>query len=472
MQHLQQQKGIEACQGVDPISSVMREPGDSRDGITGLRLSKPEKAMTTALSKSILSYISPHGTNIELRSRPFHDWLQVRRSVGVWPYSRVLLSKVQPRVQIGDERGADPRWCINFGSQDYLGLAQHEAIRQTAIEAIREVGVHSAGSPALGGRTKRLFALEDSISKLLGKDACVIYSAGWAAGFGVISGLVRKHDIIVMDCLSHNCLQEGARHATSNVLKFAHNSPCDLERALKDARGRDSKCGLFVVIESLYSMDSDSPNLAEFVEITKRYSGILIIDVAHDFGCMGRKGLGLLESVEHSKQPDIVMGSFSKTFAANGGFVAASEPVIDYLRVHSAPAVFSNAISPMQTAVVSKCIEIIFSPEGETLRSKLFDAIFRLRRQMESHALELAGTPSPIVPVFVGDEYVARLTARNIREKGLVANLVEFPAVPRGKARFRLQVMPSHSETAITEAARILAESKAEAQITLSCECG
>jgi 7-keto-8-aminopelargonate synthetase-like enzyme len=416
-----------------------------------------------AFTKSLLHFVNPDGRGLQERSQPYYDWANERRQIGVWPYSKVLMNHVGHFANVANEFRENERPCINFGSQDYLGMAQRSELKDAVRQAMDEFGVHSAGSPVLCGRTKLLLDLEEKFCKLLHRESCIIYPTGWAAGFGVISGLVRREDSIIIDALSHNCLQEGARHATPMVRKFAHNSTVELEKTLREERAKNSKNGLFVVIESLYSMDSDSPNLAEAIRLARDHEAIVILDTAHDFGSMGTRGLGLLETVPFETVPDVIMGSFSKTFAANGGFVACSKEVHEYLAFLSAPHIFSNAISPMQTAAVSRAFDIVFSTEGDALRAHLMRNVERLRSAMNTNGLNVSGTPSPIVPVFVGDEKIARLTSKNLTNQGLLANLVEFPAVARGKARFRFQVMATHQESAIDSAANIMARSKAVA---------
>jgi 7-keto-8-aminopelargonate synthetase-like enzyme len=261
---------------------------------------------------------------------------------------------------------------------------------------------------------------------------------------------------------------EGARHATKDVLRFVHNDLESLEDTLQAARSHNRTNGVFVVLESLYSMDSDCPDLGEALRIVHEHEGILILDVAHDFAAMGTQGLGLLESVVGDDWPDVIMGSFSKTFATNGGFVASSQRVTDYLRAHSSPLVFSNAISPLQVALASAAFDIAFSEEGQLRREALQANVRLLRGEMERRGLRVAGTTSPIVPVFVGSERVARVTSRYLQDAGLLANLVEYPAVPPGTARFRFQAMSTHEHDCIVGAAEIMAAGKKKAEESLS----
>lgn len=412
--------------------------------------------VTDALRLSLLHFVKVSGRSVEERSSPHWEWVESRRALDVWPYEKHLLGGAQGTVHAADEFLRRDRRFVNFASQDYLGLGHRSELKDAALGAIDQYGVHSAGSPVLCGRTDSLAALERRIASLLGTETAIIYPTGWAAGFGVISGLARPDDTIALDGLSHNCLQEGAKHATMHVRKFAHNDPDQLEEILSDARNRDRHAAIFVIIESLYSMDSDSPDLGTFADLAAAHDAFLICDVAHDFGSMGDEGLGLLGTAT-TRRPDVIMGSFSKTFAANGGFVACSKKVRQYLAAYSSPHIFSNAISPIQTAIISRAIDIVFSEEGSRLRKRLADNVTALRDGFVAQGFEVSGNPSPITPVFVGNESTARLLSSALFSEGLLANLVEFPAVPRGKARFRFQSMATHRAEEIESAISIMA---------------
>lgn len=425
--------------------------------------------MTTkdiALSNSLLNFVKVSGKNLAERSMAFNNWVEARRAAEVWPYSRVLLEPALHSTVIADEFGVKAVAGINFASQDYLGLASRPELREAAHAAIDEFGVHSAGSPALCGRTRRLVELEDKFAALLGYEACIIYPTGWAAGFGVVTGLVREADTVLIDALCHNCLQEGAKHATGKLRKFAHNDVQQLEQLLREERITNAEGAVFIVVESLYSMDSDSPDLNAILALARRYEAIVILDVAHDFGAMGERGLGLLETLPENdwREHMVVMGSFSKTFGTNGGFVACSGAVRTYLQVYSGTNTFSNAMSPILTGIVHRAFDMVFSEEGVALRRRLLGNINALRAAMQTQGLTVAGTPSPIVPVFAGghgnDEALARMTSSHLIRNGLHANLVEFPAVPRGKARFRFQVMATHEMPDIQRAAEIMGVSR------------
>jgi len=292
-----------------------------------------------------------------------------------------------------------------------------------------------------------------------------LYPTGWAAGFGVVKGLVRSADHVVMDMLSHSCLQEGASAATNNVHVFRHLDNDYCRNVLTKIRARDKENGILVITEALFSMDSDTPDLAALQMLCHEFNATLVVDVAHDLGCLGNNGRGHIGMQNMLAKVDVVMGSFSKTFASNGGFVACkSRAVKEYLRFYSAPLTFSNALSPVQAATVLKAFDIVDSIEGQVLRLELLANVMSLRRELTEAGLEFYGDPSAIVCVKLGSEGLARLVSRHLPALGLVANLVEFPAVPKGAARLRMQVMANHTEQNICDAVRILKTAKALAE--------
>jgi 7-keto-8-aminopelargonate synthetase-like enzyme len=354
---------------------------------------------------------------------------------------------------------------VNFASQDYLSLSSHPVIKAAAIETIERCGVHSAGSPALVGNTSHSVALERKIAEFVEMDHVVLYPTGWAAGFGVVKGLVRSADHVVMDMLAHSCLQEGAHAATNNVHLFRHLDNAYCRNVLAKIRAKDAQNGILVVTEGLFSMDSDTPDLRTLQALCHEYNATLVVDVAHDLGCLGKDGRGHIGMQNMLGEVDVVMGSFSKTFASNGGFVACnSRAVKEYLRFYSAPATFSNALSPAQAATILGAFEMVESVEGRVLRLELLANVISLRRELEQAGVDYYGDPSAIVCVKMGSEGLARLVSRRLPELGLIANLVEFPAVPKGAARIRMQVMASHTEKNITDAVAILKTAKAEAE--------
>ena len=395
----------------------------------------------------------PVGADLLARCGDFFRWQDVRRRSGTWPFSRSTETGPAASVAVRDDQGILTEG-VNFASQDYLSLSNHPLVEIAACRAALEYSVHSAGSPVLVGNTASSVELERRLADFLGTREAVLYSTGWSAGFGVIKGLVRSHDHVVMDALAHSCLQTGAQAATQNVMLFRHLDTEHCRQRLAAIRAKDTTGGIMLVTESLFSMNSDTPDIAAMQALAREFGATLVVDVAHDLGCLGPDGTGHLGMQGMLGQVDLVMGSFSKTFGSNGGFVATnSREVKEYLKFYSPSCTFSNALSPIQTAVVTKALDIVRSPEGRVLRDKLMRNVLSLRQEIVARGMEVYGDPSAIVAVKTGDEALARMTARELPALGLIANLVEFPAVAKGEARFRLQVMANHTPEQITAAA-------------------
>ena len=404
-----------------------------------------------ALTGSMRDFRELHGRDLMGRVELFYNWQNLRRQHGLWPYSKSTEQAPLAVCAAKDDTGVSFQG-VNFASQDYLGLSSDPEIKEVAKAVIEEYGVHSAGSSALTGNTKYSLVLEKTISEFLNLEHTTLYPTGWAAGYGVIKALVGPNDHVVLDGLSHACLQEGANSATRNVRLHGHLDVESARRHLKKIRSKDTENGILVVTESLFSMDSDTPNLAALQDLCREYGATLVVDVAHDLGNIGDDGRGFLGRQNMLGKVDIVMGSFSKTFASNGGFVSSrSSAVKEYLKFYGCSATFSNALSPVQAATVTKAFEIIKSDRGLELRRRMMDRVLRLREGFARAGLELIGDPSAIVPVVVGDEALARRVSRRLPGMGVVSNLVEYPAVAKGNARFRFQVMPSHTDQNISD---------------------
>jgi len=302
------------------------------------------------LTGSLREFRDPRGADLFARVKDFHRWQDLRRSHGLWPYSKSTEDAPKPTCAAKDDAGRSFRG-VNFASQDYLSLASHPAIKDAAKTAIDEYGVHSAGSAAFLGNTRYSLALERVISDFVKMENTVLYPTGWAAGYGVIRGLIRADDHVVIDGLAHNCLQDGALASTRNIHLHGHLNLQSVRRHLNRIRARDKDNGILVITEGLFSMDSDTPDIAAMQELCREYDAKLMVDVAHDLGNIGEDGTGHLGLQDMLGKVDIVMGSFSKTFASNGGFVACNSPEVkEYLRYFGSSGTFSNALSPVQAA--------------------------------------------------------------------------------------------------------------------------
>ncbi len=419
-----------------------------------------------ALTGSLRDYREPRGTDLVGRVDPFFAWQDARRQVNLWPYSKSIDTAPTTSCSARDDTGVEIVG-VNFASQDYMSLSSHPEIKEVARKAIENFGVHSAGSGALLGNTRLSLELENTISNFLEGKEITLYPTGWSAGFAAIQGFIRPNDHVILDVLSHSCLQEGARAATKNIYFHGHLNVKSVARRLARIRANDTENAILVVTESLFSMHSNTPDIGALRAACDEYNATLLVDAAHDLGSIGEDGLGHLGLQGMLHQADLIVGSFSKSFASNGGFVAVkTRAAKEYLKYYSATQTFSNALSPVQSAVIMKAFNIIASEEGRTRRHTLMNNILYMREQMSAKGLEVLGDPSPIVPVKVGAEGQARLASHKLNQLGAIANLVEYPAVPQGGARFRVQVMADHSHAEID----LLVERMVQAMVSSGCD--
>lgn len=423
---------------------------------------------------SLRDYANLKGRRVEPRAEAFEAWRSARERAGLWPYAKYLMASPSATTTLQYSDGS--RFSgINFATQDYLSLSTHAAVRAAAVEAIERFGVHSAGSTALAGNVYECLALEQSIAELLKMEHALLFPTGWAAGFGVIKGLVREHDHVVLDALAHNCLQEGAMAATRKVYRHRHLDVEHARATLRAIREQDAENAILVVTEGVFSMDADSPDIRAFQTLCHEFDATLVVDVAHDLGCVGPSGSGQIGVQGMLGQVDVVMGSFSKTFASNGGFVATNNVAVkEYLRYLAPSNIFSNALSPVQVAAVQTAIRVIRSVEGEQLRAQLLAVAECTRDALAGLGFSLLGSPHSIVPMVVGDEAVGRRAGLKAAARGVLINLAEFPVVPVGRARFRLQLMSAHQPDQCRVAASLIAEAvrESEAEVAAGVSAG
>lgn len=420
-----------------------------------------------ALSGSLRDYAVMQGPSFFERADRFYAWMNTRRQHHMWPYSKMTDQAPATLTSAALEDGTRMQGA-NFASQDYLSLSSHPRIKEVAKAVVDEYGVHSAGSSALMGNTKFSRALEERIAAFTGYQHALVFPTGWAAGFGVVRGLVRPHDHVVIDLLAHACLREGVHTATSNVHNFRHLDNDGVREILKKIRARDTENAILVVTESLFSMDSDTPDIKGLKQLCGEYGATLVVDCAHDLGALGTTGRGLMEDQGVVGEADLLMGSFSKTFASNGGFVASNSAAIhQQLKTFAGPQTFSNAMSPVQAAIVKEAFDIVDSDEGRARRDALMRNILALREALTAVGLTHIGVPSPIVPVVFDDTRKLRLLSHAVLSHPVIVNFAEFPAVPANRPRVRLQVQTDHTEFQVKQVVAALKAAATEATAAL-----
>ena len=418
----------------------------------------PALAASGALGGNVALFRQPRGPDLMRRSQPLDEWYALRARHGVWPYNRRLEGAPMPLSTVEGDGLAAARG-INFASQDYLSLASHPEVLAAAMAALAECGPHSAGSAVLLGNSRYSGALEGVLGELLRCRHVVLFPTGWGAAFGAVSALVHGADHVLIDQLAHASLRQGAMAATRNLTPFRHLDCDHVRELLAGIRAVDSQGAILVVTEGLFSMDADSPDLPLLQYLCHEYGATLLVDVAHDLGAMGPGGGGVIAAQGMLGRIDLVMGAFSKTFASNGGFVACdSASVRRQLQLFAGPHMFSNALSPVQAATILACLRIVASPEGETLRAAVMRNAVELRALLREEGMRCIGDPSPIVPLWTGTEAACRIAGMLLAREQVFVNPMEFPGVPLGAARLRLQLMAQHTPAQIRRAAPLLAQ--------------
>lgn len=404
--------------------------------------------------QSISDFAIPVGADVLLRSEPLAIWVDAARQE--FQFFRCHEGEVGPQCRVTTFDGATYEG-INLASQDYLGLTQDDRIRRAAIDALVSLGTHSAGSEPMGGGLRIGKLLEQELSEFTQFPNIVLFPTGWAAGYGAIKALARADDHIVMDVLAHDCLQQGARASTAHISYFTHNDVEAAAKRIARARAKSPGAAVFVVTESLFSMDSDAPDLVRLIKTCNEHGAYLIVDVAHDLGATGQGGLGALADSDVRAGVDCIIGSFSKSFASIGGFVGTRSLGTElYVRGFSGTYTFSNFLMPPQIAAVREALRIVRSSDGEHLRNQTMENAIILREALARRGIEVYGTPSPMVITRTGDERKARLVYAECLRRGLILNCIEYPACRRGEARLRLQVSPRHTPQQLATAAEII----------------
>ena len=348
------------------------------------------------------------------------------------------------------------RELINFSSNDYLGLAYHPAVAQAMNEATVRWGVGSTASRLICGTTSEHAALEEELAAAKGTEAALVFSTGVAAATGTIPALVGKGDVIIMDKLAHACLIDGARASEATLRIFSHNDLEKLESHLGWAREKHPDAKVMIITESVFSMDGDLAPLRELVELKERFGAILFLDEAHAVGVRGQGAQGLAGEQGLIDRIEIQMGTLGKALGVSGGYIAGSRTLIDFLINRARSFIFSTAPPPAVAAACRAALRIVQSPEGGSLKVRLWENM-----QLLVSSLEIPTAPSAIIPLILGSEERAMAGATLLSDAGFFVPAIRYPTVPRQTARLRITLSAAHEPDQIRDLAAALAVSSA-----------
>lgn len=352
----------------------------------------------------------------------------------LYPYFRVIESAQDPEVVI------DGKKMIMVGSNNYLGLTNHPKVKEAAINAIRKYGSGCAGSRFLNGTLDIHVQLEEKLASFIRKEAALVFSTGFQVNLGVISALAGKDDILIIDKMDHASIIDGCRLSYADVVKFRHNDMADLERILKEHKSRKK----LIVVDGVFSMEGDIVNLPEVVSLAQKYHARIMVDDAHGIGVLGKSGRGTAEHFGLEKEVDLIMGTYSKSLASIGGFIAGEEAVIHFIKHFARALIFSASPPPASIAAVDAALDII---DNEPDRLERLWAITRkMQDGFRAIGYETGPSETPIIPILVGDDMKAFTMAMLLQQEGIFVNVAVSPAVATGKALIRTSYMATHTD--------------------------
>lgn len=359
---------------------------------------------------------------------------QKAQEAGIYPYFRKIESEQDTEVVI------DGRKVLMFGSNSYLGLTNHPEVTAAAAAAIKQYGTGCAGSRFLNGTLDIHLELEQRLAQFVGKQDAIIFSTGFQVNLGVISSLLGREDYIIWDSLNHASIIEGIRLSMAKSLRYKHNDMAALQRRLEQCEPDRVK---LIVVDGVFSMEGDLCNLPEIVRLAKQYGASVMVDEAHGIGVLGDHGRGVCNHFGLTDEVDLIMGTFSKTFASIGGFIAGDKETINYLRHHARPYIFSASATPAATAAAGAALDIMLrEPERvQALQQKTAYCLERFR----ALGFEIGSTSTPIIPIYVRDNYLTFQITRELFEQGVFVNPVVSPAVSPEDTLIRFSLMSTHT---------------------------
>lgn len=366
---------------------------------------------------------------------------QEAMAAGVYPYFRAISSEQDSEVII------DGRKVLMFGSNCYTGLVNDPRIKEAAIEATHKYGTGCAGSPFLNGTLDLHKKLEARIAEYIGKEDVMIYSTGFEVNLGVVSALTGREDYILWDEQDHASIIEGHRLSFSKKLKYKHNDMESLEKQLQKCEADKVK---LIVSDSVFSMEGDVADVKKIVELAKKYDASVMIDEAHGIGVFGEGGRGVCHAQGVAQDVDLIMGTFSKSFASLGGFIATDKEITNFLRHHSRSYIFTASITPASTAAALKAIEIMETEPQH--QQALWEVTNYALEGFRNMGCEIGHTSTPIIPLYIRDNFKTFAVTRDLLEEGIFVNPVVSPAVAPHDTLIRFSLMASHTHEQVTMA--------------------
>ena len=373
-------------------------------------------------------------------------WYGYARENGYYLFYQAMNGAPTPRIELEEGLHKEKRSLLNLASYNYLGLSYHPEVIEASKAALDHYGLGAAGSPTLSGSMDVHHALERALAAHAGKEAAMVFPTGYSTNVGLISGLVRPGDWIIMDQNVHASIVDGAILSKANTRFFRHNRPDELDRKLRDTSGKR-----LVIIEGVYSMDGDIAHLPEMVEVARKHGARIMIDEAHSGFVYGPTGRGVAEHFGLDHEMDNHVGTFSKALGGMGGYVAGSKSLINYLMGFARSRVFSCALSPVVTAGVLQALKI--AEREPELRTRLWDNVRHLRTRLGDAGVDMADSTSQVIPVMIRKDSKVFAIGEALLNAGIYLQPIIYPAVAKHRSRFRISVSAVHTPELLDQAA-------------------
>ena len=369
------------------------------------------------------------------------------RQTGLYPYYRQISSSQDPVVTINGQK------VVMLGSNNYLGLTSHPRVKEASIAAVERYGTGCAGSRLLNGTLDIHVELEERIADFMQAEAVLTFSTGFQVNLGVLACLLGRQDVAFLDRMDHASIIDGVRLGFGKSFKYKHNDMADLEGKLR--RTQDDR-GKLIVVDGVFSMEGDLADLPAIADLKNQYGARLLVDDAHSIGVFGENGRGTAEHFGLEHEVDLTMGTFSKSLATVGGFIASSRDVVDYLRHRARTGIFSAAMPPATAAAAIAAIDIV-QAEPER-RKQLWEATHYMKQELDLLGFDTGASASPVIPIAVGDDITSYTMSNRLLEEGVFVNPVVSPAVPPGQAMIRTSYMATHERDHLDRALESIAK--------------
>lgn len=356
------------------------------------------------------------------------------RKMGYYPYFRVITSEQDTIVDVNGSK------MLMMGSNSYLGLTNHPRVKEAAAKALQKYGSGCAGSRFLNGTLDLHITLEEELAKLVGKDASLVFATGYQANVGTLSALIHKGDYVITDKYDHASIIDGCKMSNGTMLRYTHNNMNSLERILSGVEAEKK----IVVVDGIFSMEGDIADLPNIIKLCKRYNASLMVDEAHSLGVLHHSGAGTTEYFNCTDDVDLIMGTFSKSLASVGGFIAADYEVIDYLKHHSRALIFSASLPPASAASALEALKIM-KEEPERIE-KLWDNTEYMRNSLKEMGFNYGESCTPVIPLHIGEMMTTFRMWKRLAEEGVFVNPVVPPAVPPNSCLIRCSFMATHTK--------------------------